>query len=224
LRTTNDPLYSSSFLAPQLSKQTELLQTLEVSARAANISNLTIILMKPTSLLTGMVALALALLISVDPAEAHKEQDEHHHHHTNNINEDEPNIRMTLSKSHRTNKNGHNDNVHALAASEERFKSYGGSSDVFKVKSISSNKHLCSGCQACIELEGDLQGTVDQGSTIRLQVSKFFFTVYDKTFDLCAMLEMIDNGPRCPLSPNSDGLRACLPLDKSLTTDVSLFL
>ncbi|KAF9329663.1 hypothetical protein BG006_007287 [Podila minutissima] len=45
--------------------------------------------------------------------------------------------------------------------------------------------HVCSGCKACIALEGFLQVPIVKGAT-RLQVSKFFF-VMDQTYDLCAL-------------------------------------
>ncbi|GJJ70187.1 hypothetical protein EMPS_02536 [Entomortierella parvispora] len=173
--------------------------------------------MKTTSLLVGIVATALALLVSVEAAPGKQHKD--HHHHKYDYNKD-PLLRMTFSKSHRREGQARN-NPHALSAEEERFKSCGGSKDLFHIQSITSNRHLCSGCKACINIEGMLQGPVDEGSKVRLTVSKYIFTVFDQTYDLCAMLARIENGPRCPLAPNSDGLRACLPLDKSLTTGIS---
>ncbi|KAF8949808.1 hypothetical protein BGZ52_004699 [Haplosporangium bisporale] len=116
-------------------------------------------------------------------------------------------------------------NPHAMSAEEERFSTCGSpATDMFQVSTISSSQHLCSGCSACIDIEGFLRVPINEGATVRLQVTKFFFNVFDKTYDLCALLETIKDGPRCPIAPNQNGLRACIPLDKSMTTDISASL
>ncbi|KAF9368849.1 hypothetical protein CPB97_004210 [Podila verticillata] len=116
-------------------------------------------------------------------------------------------------------------NPHVMSAEEERFSTCGSrEKDMFQVSKISSSQHLCSGCRACIDIEGFLRVPIDEGATVRLQVSKFFFNLLDKTYDLCALLETVKDGPRCPIAPNQDGLRACLPLDKSMTTGISASL
>ncbi|KAG0031481.1 hypothetical protein BGZ82_006961 [Podila clonocystis] len=111
-----------------------------------------------------------------------------------------------------------------MSVNDERFSACGSRMDMFQVQSVSSNEHLCLGCKACIDIEGILRVPIVKGATVRLQVSKFFFKVMDRTYDLCALLDTVMNGPRCPIEPNHNGLRACLPLDKSLTTDVSATL
>ncbi|KAG0303274.1 hypothetical protein BGZ98_006847 [Dissophora globulifera] len=112
-------------------------------------------------------------------------------------------------------------NPHALSVSEERFSSCGHpGKDVFRLDSVSSNRHLCSGCKACVDLDGLVRDKVEKGSKIRLQVSKFMFTVFDRTYDLCDLLEMVKDGPKCPIEPSQTSLRACLPLHKSLATDI----
>ncbi|KAF9305300.1 hypothetical protein BGZ74_010734 [Mortierella antarctica] len=81
------------------------------------------------------------------------------------------------------------------------------------LREMSENPHA----MLCIVLEGFLQVPIVKGAT-RLQVSKFFF-VMDQTYDLCAP-DMVKNGPRCPIGTNHN-VRACFPLDPSMTTDVS---
>ncbi|KAG0054054.1 hypothetical protein BGZ83_012043 [Gryganskiella cystojenkinii] len=166
--------------------------------------------MKSMTLILGVISITLMILVTIDAAVIDKVIIKHNRHVKNRPGQ-ETHWRKEKKKI----------NPHALSASDERFGSCGSTKDVFQLSSVSSNRHLCSGCKACIDLEGRLKGTIDQGSNVRLQASKFFFTVYDETFDLCALLDKAENGPRCPIAPNQDGLRACLPLDKSLTTDIS---
>ncbi|CAO3567407.1 unnamed protein product [Mortierella alpina] len=111
---------------------------------------------------------------------------------------------------------------HALALPQERFSSCGStSSDIFSLQSVKSSQHLCSGCKACVSIEGLLKGRIERGAKVTLKVSKFFFTVLDKTYDLCDLLEKIEGGPKCPMEPTYQGLKACLLLDKSVPTDIS---
>ncbi|KAF9990491.1 hypothetical protein BGZ75_001671 [Mortierella antarctica] len=111
---------------------------------------------------------------------------------------------------------------HALAAPQERFRSCGSpTSDLFSIQSVKSSQHLCSGCNACINIEGLLKGPIEKGSNVTLKVSKFFFTVIDRTYDLCDLLEKVGGEHKCPMEPTYKGLKACLPLDKSVVTDIS---
>ncbi|KAG0030644.1 hypothetical protein BGZ81_002380 [Podila clonocystis] len=111
-------------------------------------------------------------------------------------------------------------NIRAMSAEDERFSACDSRMDMFQVQSVSSNEHLCLSCKACIDTEGILRVPIVKGATVRLQVSKFFFKVMDRTYDLCALLDTVKKGPRCPIEPKHNGLRACLPLDQSLTIDV----
>lgn len=73
-----------------------------------------------------------------------------------------------------------------------------------------------------------------KGATVRVVVTKFIFTVYDKTFDLCESLGLVpgnesgDGGAwavQCPIQPMAvEGLKACFPLSESLPTGVSFTL
>ncbi|KAF9963261.1 hypothetical protein BGZ70_007536 [Mortierella alpina] len=122
------------------------------------------------------------------------------------------NLRTTFFSGRR-----HRQHEHALALPQERFSSCGSiSSDIFSLQSVKSSQHLCSGCKACVSIEGLLKGRIERGAKVTLKVSKFFFTVLDKTYDLCDLLEKVEGGPKCPMEPTYKGLKACLPLDKSL--------
>ncbi|KAF9958678.1 hypothetical protein BGZ72_011123 [Mortierella alpina] len=58
---------------------------------------------------------------------------------------------------------------HALDVSKDRFRSCGKADDDFSVKTIESSKHLCSGCHACINIEGLLKDPIEKGSKIKLK-------------------------------------------------------
>ncbi|KAF9430545.1 hypothetical protein BGZ94_006195 [Podila epigama] len=111
-------------------------------------------------------------------------------------------------------------NPHALSAIDERFSTCGSNNDLFQISGISSNRHLCSGCKACINIEGLLRAPVTQGATLNLEVSKFYIPLFSKKFDLCSLLESVPGTPRCPINPNHNGLRACLPLSSKFITDI----
>ncbi|KAF9349748.1 hypothetical protein BGX26_011990 [Mortierella sp. AD094] len=172
--------------------------------------------MKASTIILVITALVLAALVLVDAAAVKKD----------GKLKGKGKGKGKGSKGNNKNNNGNDQtskkkpNPHALSASEERFSSCGTSNDVFRIQSISSNQHLCSGCKACIDLEGALVGTIEKGAKVRLEVSKYYLPVYDQEFDLCQILENVEEGPKCPIKPTNKGLRACLPLDKSLTTDV----
>lgn len=162
-------------------------------------------------LVLATLGIALMTMVIVDAA-ANQQQE-----NTRADKRDQP-LRKATSKPARSK---HSNNPHALLASDERFSSCGNpSKDVFRIESVSSNRHLCSGCKACVDLEGILKGRIEKGSMVRLEVTKYFVTVFDKIYDLCDVLETDPEGPKCPIEPTAEGLRACLPLDKSLTTDV----
>ncbi|KAF9924354.1 hypothetical protein FBU30_005657 [Linnemannia zychae] len=105
---------------------------------------------------------------------------------------------------------------------EDRFTSCGNpQTDIVAIHSIQSSRHLCSGCNACVKIDGLLKERIMPGTTIRLQAYKFFFTIVDHTFDLCEMLTSLGSPVRCPIEPTNEGLKACFPLDRSLPTDIS---
>ncbi|KAF9549009.1 hypothetical protein EC957_005001 [Mortierella hygrophila] len=115
-------------------------------------------------------------------------------------------------------------------AQGERFSSCGNpKTDLVTIASIESSEHLCSGCQACVKIDGILKGKVEKGAVVKVVVTKFFFTVFERTFDLCESLELVSGnegeggaGVKCPIEPTTaEGLRACFPLDKSLPTGIS---
>jgi hypothetical protein len=116
-------------------------------------------------------------------------------------------------------------------ANGERFLSCGNSkTDIVSLSSIQSSEHLCSGCQACVKIDGVLKEEIGKGASVKVTVSKFIFTVFEKTFDLCESLALVpgneggDTGAavKCPIKPMAaEGLRACFPLSKSLPTGVS---
>ncbi|KAF9438837.1 hypothetical protein BGZ76_004148 [Entomortierella beljakovae] len=180
--------------------------------------------MKLSALILIITSLILAALVLVDAADAAAVKEDKKINKNKNKNKskgvgskgDQP---FKANKSRLPKKNFNN--PHALSVEEERFSSCGRSSDVFRIQSISSNRHLCSGCKACINLEGFLSDTVSHGAKVRLEVSKYYYPLIDQEFDLCKILEGVKDGPKCPISPTSKGLRACLPLDSSITTDVS---
>ncbi|KAF9898896.1 Cleavage and polyadenylation specificity factor subunit 1, partial [Lobosporangium transversale] len=119
-------------------------------------------------------------------------------------------------------KDDRNHNPYMLSAAEERFSSCGNpNSDFFKVDSISSNRHLCSGCKACIDIGGSLKGRIEKGAQVRLKITKFFLPVYEKTFDLCSILEDTEGDVRCPIEASNNHLHACIPLDTSIPTNIA---
>lgn len=171
-----------------------------------------------------LIALALTLLTiamgdaaAIDREESQSDKIKHHTMDTKNKNKDKADSDQQLKVVQASKTN-----PHALLASEERFSSCGNpSKDVFRIEAVTSNRHLCSGCKACVDLEGVLKGRIEKGSMVRLEISKYFFTLFDKTYDLCDVLATVPEGPKCPIEPTAGGLRACLPLEKTLTTDVS---
>ncbi|KAK3835808.1 MAG: hypothetical protein JOS17DRAFT_519631 [Linnemannia elongata] len=115
-------------------------------------------------------------------------------------------------------------------AHSERFSSCGNSkTDLVNITSIQSSEHLCSGCQACVTIDGVLKEEVEKGAVVKVVVTKFFFTVFERTFDLCESLGLVPGnegqggaGLKCPIEPTTaEGLKACFPLDKSLLTGIS---
>ncbi|KAF9111431.1 hypothetical protein BGX27_004945 [Mortierella sp. AM989] len=162
--------------------------------------------MKTSTIIFVITALVLTALVLVDAA-AVKKNDKSKGKSKGNKGKKDQNTKKKV-------------NPHALSAEEERFTTCGTTNDVFQIKTISSNQHLCSGCKACIDLDGVLTGTIDKGAKVRLEVSKYYISVFDQEFDLCQILEGVEEGPKCPIKPTDKGLRACLPLDTSLTTDV----
>lgn len=117
-------------------------------------------------------------------------------------------------------------------APSERFSSCGNpKTDLVTITSIQSSEHLCSGCQACVKIDGVLKEKVGKGAIVKVVVTKFFFTVFERTFDLCESLGLVPGnegeggvGVKCPIEPTTaEGLKACFPLDKSLPTGVSFF-
>lgn len=118
-------------------------------------------------------------------------------------------------------------------AHSERFSSCGNpNTDLVNITSIQSSEHLCSGCQACVKIDGVLKENVEKGAVVKVVVTKFFFTVFERTFDLCESLGLVPGnegeggaGVKCPIEPMpTEGLKACFPLDKSLPTGVSFLL
>ncbi|KAG0281361.1 hypothetical protein BGZ95_004700 [Linnemannia exigua] len=170
-----------------------------------------------------------------------------HHHHRKNSNKG--NKRSKYNKNNKNNKTNnirfssqpssrnHQAAFRAYASThqqEERFTSCGNPvHDTISISSIQSSDHLCSGCKACVRIDGILKERIERGAVVRLQAFKFFFTVLDKTFDLCETLETMGGestgggGVRCPIEPmatGAEGLNACFPLDKSFPTGISASL
>ncbi|KAF9310699.1 hypothetical protein BGZ91_007024 [Linnemannia elongata] len=115
-------------------------------------------------------------------------------------------------------------------AHSERFSSCENpNTDLVNITSIQSSEHLCSGCQACVKIDGVLKENVEKGALVKVVVTKFFFTVFERTFDLCESLGLVPGnegeggaGVKCPIEPMpTEGLKACFPLDKSLPTGIS---
>ncbi|KAK3837507.1 MAG: hypothetical protein J3R72DRAFT_493241 [Linnemannia gamsii] len=168
--------------------------------------------------------------------------DHHHHHHKNNNkgNKNNKNNKSSKHNKNRISSQAYSRNNQAafrayasIHRNEERFTSCGNPvHDTISISSIQSSDHLCSGCKACVRIDGILKERIEKGAVVRLQAFKFFFTVLDKTFDLCETLETMGGGGaaggvRCPIEPmttGAEGLNACFPLDTSFPTGISASL
>ncbi|KAF8925236.1 hypothetical protein EDD21DRAFT_439397 [Dissophora ornata] len=163
--------------------------------------------MKISTIVLAITSLVLMAIAMVDAAAIKK--DDNAQKNENKENE------KSIFKSDR------NSSPYILSASEERFTSCGNpNKDALRITSITSTRHLCPGCNACISLTGQLKERIEEGATIQIQVSKFI-TVLDKTFDLCSALEAMPDGPRCPIEPTAISLRACFSLNKSFPQDTT---
>ncbi|KAG0062905.1 hypothetical protein BGZ89_010310 [Linnemannia elongata] len=53
-------------------------------------------------------------------------------------------------------------------AHSERFSSCGNpNTDLVNITSIQSSEHLCSGCQACVKIDGVLKENVEKGAVVK---------------------------------------------------------
>ncbi|KAF9097253.1 hypothetical protein BGX23_009372 [Mortierella sp. AD031] len=105
----------------------------------------------------------------------------------------------------------------------ERFSSCGDpTKGLVIINSIKSSPQLCSGCQACVKIDGELKEQVEQGATVRIQATKTFIftiTVMDETYDLCQNIGTL--GGQRPIPPNANGTYACFPIPTSIPTGIT---
>ncbi|KAF9904837.1 hypothetical protein EC991_002265 [Linnemannia zychae] len=189
--------------------------------------------MKPTQIILALLSMGLLAITLVSAAKHNKHENRDHKTiHKFQFTSKSQKHRRVAQKVRSRNQA----NLRAYAAAhrhEERFSSCGNPAhDTISISTIQSSEHLCSGCNACVRIDGVLKERIEKGAVLRLQAFKFFFTVLDKTIDLCETLEAMGgalgaSGVKCPIEPmatGAEGLKACFPLERSYPTDISATL
>ena len=174
--------------------------------------------MRTTTIILAAFALALMTMAMIDAAAIKNDAPQIKHLHKELKNKENLETKATNATATNTSpssplqskNNQKKPNPHALSAADKRSSS-SGNNDIFRIESVPSNRHLCSGCKACVGSWRRVERTDRKGRRGSVESLKYFFTVFDKAYDRCDVLAYVvcTRGTQMPYCTHSQR-SACL--------------